>query len=66
VMQTEDVDVKRPTGAYGIDSLVAVELRNWFSRDARVEVPVFEILQASSLAGVAKAVARKSPLLKIS
>ncbi|KAL2170238.1 hypothetical protein VTG60DRAFT_5014 [Thermothelomyces hinnuleus] len=66
VMRAEDIDVKKPTGAYGIDSLVAVELRNWFSREARVEVPVFEILQASSLAGLAKAVARKSPLLKIS
>ncbi|KAL2164963.1 hypothetical protein VTH06DRAFT_259 [Thermothelomyces fergusii] len=65
-MTTEDIDAKKPTGAYGIDSLVAVELRNWFAREARVEVPVFEILQASSLAGLAKAVAKKSPLLKIS
>jgi hypothetical protein len=44
--------------------MVAVELRNWFSREARVEVPVFEILQALSLAALKK-VARRSPLLKI-
>ncbi|KAK4153322.1 hypothetical protein C8A00DRAFT_33947 [Chaetomidium leptoderma] len=65
LMRREDIDVKKPTGAYGVDSLVAVELRNWFSREARVEVPVFEILQASSLAALAKKVAGRSPLLKL-
>lgn len=35
LMRREEVDVKKPTAAYGVDSLVAVELRNWFSREAR-------------------------------
>jgi acyl carrier protein len=65
LMRRDDIDVKKPTGAYGVDSLVVVELRNWFSREARVEVPVSEILQASSLAALAKKVAGRSPLLKI-
>ena len=30
--------------AYGVDSLVAVELRNWFSQVLEADVAVFEIL----------------------
>jgi hypothetical protein len=37
---------------------VAVEVRNWFSREARVEVAVFGILRAWSLV---KRVAGRSP-----
>ena len=34
----------------GVDSLVAVELRNWIVRDLEVEVKVFEILGTDSIA----------------
>ncbi|KAF2202683.1 phenolpthiocerol synthesis polyketide synthase ppsA [Delitschia confertaspora ATCC 74209] len=49
MMSVEDLDPTRPTSAYGVDSLIAVEIRNWFIREVGVDVPVFEILQASSL-----------------
>ena len=58
-----DLDPKKGLGAYGVDSLIAVELRNWLSREAGVEMPVFEILQAASIAGLAKQVAAKSTLV---
>ncbi|KAH6888171.1 putative polyketide synthase, partial [Thelonectria olida] len=45
----EDIDAASPTSAYGVDSLVAVEVRNWLLREVKADVPVFEILQASSL-----------------
>jgi acyl carrier protein len=65
LMALEDMDAQKPTAEYGVDSLIAVELRNWFSREAKVEVPVFEILQAASLAALASMVAAKSPLVKV-
>jgi len=59
----EDMDAKRATSAYGVDSLVAVEVRNWFSREAKVTIPVFEILQAPTLAALAHKAATLSPLV---
>ncbi|KAK7754515.1 Type I Iterative PKS [Diatrype stigma] len=64
MMSIEDLDAKRPMSAYGVDSLIAVELRNWLSRDAAVELPVFEILQPPSLNALARQVVNKSPLVK--
>ncbi|EHK99373.1 putative Phthiocerol synthesis polyketide synthase type I PpsC [Glarea lozoyensis 74030] len=39
-----EMDEHRPIHGFGLDSLVAVELRNWFEREVRAEVAVFEIL----------------------
>lgn len=38
------IDVALPLSKYGVDSLVAVELRNWLSGTIRAKVTVFEIL----------------------
>ena len=32
---------------YGVDSLVAVELRNWFSRSLKLDVAIFDIVGGS-------------------
>lgn len=66
LMPLEDMKSERPTSSFGIDSLVAVELRNWIMREVQVEVPVFEILQAASLNSLASKIASKSPLIKAS
>ncbi len=58
-MRHEEMDAKKPASTYGVDSLVAVKLRNWFSREAKVEMPVFEILQAPSLAALAARVVHR-------
>jgi NADP-dependent 3-hydroxy acid dehydrogenase YdfG len=65
MMRLEEIDAQKPMAAYGVDSLVAVELRNWFSREAKVDLAVFDIVQAKSLIGLAKKVAAKSSLVKL-
>lgn len=65
MMNHNDIDAKRPMAAYGVDSLIAVELRNWFAREGKVEMPVFEILQAASLTALASKAAGKSALVKL-
>ena len=45
----EDVDENRSPGAYGVDSLVAVGVRNWVHRECHVDVSVFEVLSDQSI-----------------
>ena len=47
------IDVDKPLTSLGMDSLMAVELRNWVEKELRVSVPIMEMMQASSLSGLA-------------
>ncbi|KAF1850336.1 uncharacterized protein K460DRAFT_400404 [Cucurbitaria berberidis CBS 394.84] len=49
MMDPSELDPARAMSAYGTDSLVAVEMKNWIQRETKVGVSVFEILQASSI-----------------
>lgn len=46
---SESLDVKKPAFVLGVDSLIAVEVRYWFMKQLRVEVPVFKIMEKQSL-----------------
>ncbi|RAL14312.1 type I polyketide synthase [Aspergillus homomorphus CBS 101889] len=48
----DEIDVDRAIHQYGVDSLAAVELRNWFSREMQAEIAVFDILGGASIASV--------------
>ncbi|KAF2150161.1 reducing type I polyketide synthase [Myriangium duriaei CBS 260.36] len=58
----EDVDIHKAIHSFGVDSLLAVELRSWLSREFDAEVAVFEIIGGSSCATVGLLVANKSLL----
>lgn len=60
----EDVDLQKPMTAYGMDSLVAVEMRNWIATEMAANIPALEFLSSSSLAGLAKLIVRKSTLIE--
>ena len=60
MLDPHDVDPALPLTRYGVDSLVAVELRNWLAANAQAEVSVFDVLQAKSLEGLAERVVVKS------
>ena len=55
-----DIDVDLPLSRYGVDSLVAMELRNWLNGGAKAKVTVFEVLQSASLSEFGALVAAKS------
>ena len=61
-MEVEDIDVTRPPHVYGVDSLLAVELRNWFAKVWKADVAVFDITGQESIAALGGTVARKSGL----
>lgn len=48
-IQPEDIDLSKPMHSYGVDSLVAVEVRNWLLRDLGADVAIFDILGSASL-----------------
>ncbi|ESZ93011.1 lovastatin nonaketide synthase [Sclerotinia borealis F-4128] len=52
-LDVDDVDADKPVHAYGIDSLVAIDLKNWFARETNAEVQVFLLLGNTSLRQVA-------------
>ncbi|KAF3092990.1 hypothetical protein TWF103_011134 [Orbilia oligospora] len=59
-MDPEDIDQNKAVHTYGVDSLQTTELRNWFLKYFRSDVPVFEILGAPSLSSLAHTVVRRS------
>jgi aryl carrier-like protein len=61
----DDVDTSKPVHSYGVDSLVAIELRNWFARSIGADVAVFEILGNSAIANLARDVAAKSRFVDV-
>ncbi|KAI0836347.1 hypothetical protein F5Y06DRAFT_298710 [Hypoxylon sp. FL0890] len=56
----DDVDAAKPVTAYGVDSLMAVELRNWMRKDFGVEVHVFELLAIASISRLGEMVTNKA------
>ncbi|KAH4186698.1 hypothetical protein HBI81_132540 [Parastagonospora nodorum] len=58
-----DIDAGRPLSAYGVDSLVAVEVRNWIAREVAVECSVFDVMQNVPIMQLAQNLAEKSKLL---
>ena len=58
----EDIETTKPLHAYGVDSLLAVELRNWFARELGPDVAVFDIMGAKNIGVVGEVVAGKSGL----
>ncbi|KAI8945694.1 hypothetical protein F4801DRAFT_584158 [Xylaria longipes] len=55
-----EIDTGSGLSAVGVDSLVAVELRNWLSSVVQAKVMVFEILQTATMREFAKLVAERS------
>ena len=60
MIEAEAVDIEKPLHAYGVESLVAVELRSWFTKEMGAEVAVFDIMGSGSIKELAGAVAGKS------
>ncbi|KAL8936336.1 MAG: hypothetical protein Q9216_004984 [Gyalolechia sp. 2 TL-2023] len=55
-----DIDAEKPIYAYGIDSLVALEVRYWFSKEIGADVTIWEIMQARSLGSLAELAAGRT------
>uniref|UniRef100_A0A4E9E756 Uncharacterized protein n=1 Tax=Gibberella zeae TaxID=5518 RepID=A0A4E9E756_GIBZA len=63
MMPEDDIDTGKPLSSYGVDSLVAVEVRNWIAKEAVVEVSVFDIMANIPMHRLAAELATKSKVL---
>ncbi|EPS42294.1 hypothetical protein H072_3762 [Dactylellina haptotyla CBS 200.50] len=61
-MDPEDMDPSKGVQAYGVDSLQTMELRSWFLKYFRSDVPTFEILGSPSLTALALVIVERSVL----
>ena len=62
-MPGDDIDPGKPMHVYGVDSLVAVEMRNWLAKELRADVAVFELMGNTSIASLGPLIAVKSQYL---
>ncbi|KIM94092.1 hypothetical protein OIDMADRAFT_207730 [Oidiodendron maius Zn] len=66
MIEESEVQPSKPLSSFGVDSLVAVELRNMLALQASAEVSIFDIMQSSSITSLATTVATKSSNLDLS
>ena len=59
----DEIDVNRPVSSYGVDSLVAAEMRNWCFKDLKADVSIFELLSGKSINMLADQIANRSALI---
>ncbi|KAJ5091914.1 polyketide synthase [Penicillium alfredii] len=52
-----NIDASKPLHAYGVDSLMAVDIRAWALTEAQAEIALFDVLSGISIAGLARKIA---------
>ncbi|KAJ5782785.1 hypothetical protein N7457_004559 [Penicillium paradoxum] len=60
VLSPEDMDPSITVASLGLDSLVAIEIRNWIAREANANVQVLELLSSGTLTALAEIIVNKS------
>ncbi|KAJ5902691.1 hypothetical protein N7495_003219 [Penicillium taxi] len=60
VISMDDMDPSIAVASLGLDSLVAIEIRNWIAREANANVQVLELLSSGSLMALAEIILAKS------
>jgi hypothetical protein len=65
MMELEDLDSGKPANSYGVDSLVAVEVRAWVFKEVKSDVSVFDILSNAPLTSLAAKIASKSSVTTV-
>ncbi|KAI0848607.1 KR domain-containing protein [Daldinia vernicosa] len=62
----DDVKVEKALSDYGVDSLMAVELRNWIGNDLQANVAVFEIMGGKRIVEIGNLILERSVIGKVS
>ncbi|KAH7038376.1 uncharacterized protein B0I36DRAFT_372464 [Microdochium trichocladiopsis] len=55
-----DIDTSKPVYSYGVDSLVAVELRNWIGMELQSEINIFDLTSSAPITDVCRKIANRS------
>lgn len=63
MLEEEDMDVTKSLANYALDSLVAIEVRNFITREFEANLQVLELLSSGSIESLAKGICTKSKLV---
>ncbi|KAG9850283.1 putative polyketide synthase, partial [Aureobasidium melanogenum] len=63
MLSVEEMEPSAAVASYSLDSLAAIEVRNWIAREADANVQVLELLTSPSLMELAKLILKKSKLV---
>jgi acyl carrier protein len=63
MLEAEDMDITRSLSNYALDSLVAIEVRNYITREFEANLQVLELLSSGSIETLAKVICMKSKLV---
>lgn len=63
-MNAEDIASEAPISSFGLDSLVAIELKNWITRTFSAAIQTSEIFDMPSIQELAKIVTERSAIVK--
>ena len=58
----EEISAEKSLAGYGMDSLVAVEMRNWLLKELDATIPILELLENTPLVGLSEKIVRRSKL----
>jgi hypothetical protein len=61
----EDIDSGKPIHFYGVDSLVAVEFRNWLRKNLEADIEVLDIVGNDSIRALSEEIAKASKMLNL-
>jgi NAD(P)-dependent dehydrogenase (short-subunit alcohol dehydrogenase family)/acyl carrier protein len=62
MVAAENIDFSKSINDYGMDSLVAVEMRNWLFKEMDITIPILELLANQSLSKLSGKLVKKSNL----
>ncbi|KIW12713.1 hypothetical protein PV08_09991 [Exophiala spinifera] len=60
---TENIDPEKTIHSYGVDSLMAVEIRGWILQQIKADISLFEVLSGQSISTLAAKVSSASKLV---
>ncbi|MCJ1461260.1 hypothetical protein MMC28_011642 [Mycoblastus sanguinarius] len=56
----EDIDATKPLHSFGVDSLIAVEVRNWLLKEIKADIAIFDILGNAAISDLSLTILGKS------
>jgi hypothetical protein len=63
-LSVNEIEISHQIDSFGVDSLVALELRNWLSKEIQADIAVFELLGGATFERVGKIAATRTELLR--
>ncbi|KAH9905735.1 hypothetical protein F4778DRAFT_779126 [Xylariomycetidae sp. FL2044] len=61
-MAADGMQKDKPLYAFGVDSLVAIELRNWIKSEFAAQIPIYEITGGKSIELIARLICKASEM----